>query len=126
MKITECCGLPFVTIVIEFRGQRLRLDKVLIDTGSASTLLNADIVRDIGIIPEKDDIVDMIRGVGGVEYVYTKIVNSISIGKAVTQDFQVEIGNMDYGMEMQGIIGFDLLKRVGAKIDIDAMELVVD
>lgn len=125
MKIKEYYGLPFVAIVIEFRGQKLSLDNVLIDTGSASTLLNADIVRDIGMIPEKDDIVDMIRGVGGVEYVYTKIVDSIAIGEAVTRDFQVEIGNMDYGLEMQGIIGFNLLKRVGAKIDADAMEIMV-
>ena len=78
MKITECYGLPFITIVIEFRGRKLKLDNVLIDTGSASTLLNADIVRDIGIIPEKDDTVETIRAVGGVEYVYTKIVNSIA------------------------------------------------
>lgn len=126
MKITECYGLPFVTIVIEFRGQRLKLDNVLIDTGSASTLLNADIVRDIGIIPEKDDIVETIRGVGGVEYVYTKIVNSIILGEAVIQNFQVEIGSMEYGMEMNGIIGFNLLKLVGAKIDVDAMEIIVN
>jgi len=126
MKITECYGLPFVAIVIEFRGQRLKLDNVLIDTGSASTLLNADIVREIGIIPEKDDTVETIRGVGGVEYVYTKIVNSIVFGDAVTKDFQVEIGSMQYGMEMNGIIGFNLLKLVKAKIDVDAMEVIVD
>lgn len=126
MKITERHGLPFVAIVIEFQGERLRLDNVLIDTGSASTLLNADIVRNIGIIPEKDDVVDMIRGVGGVEYVYTKIVDSIAMGEVVTQDFQVEIGSMDYGIDMQGIIGFNLLKRVGAKIDVDAMEIKVE
>ncbi len=96
MKITEYHGLPFITIVIEFRGQRLHLENVLIDTGSASTLLNADIVRDIGIVPEKDDIVETIRGVGGVEY------------------------------EMNGIIGFNLLKLVGAKIDVDALEIIVD
>jgi predicted aspartyl protease len=125
MKITECYGLPFVTIAIEFRGQRLKLDNVLIDTGSASTLLNADIVRDIGIIPEMDDIVETIRGVGGVEYVYTKIINSIAFGETVTKDFQVEIGSMQYGLEMNGIIGFNLLKLVGAKIDVDAMEVIV-
>lgn len=126
MKIIECYGLPFVAIDIEYRGQRLSLDNVLIDTGSASTLLNADVVRDIGIIPEKDDIVETIRGVGGVEYVYTKIIDSIAIGEAVIQDFQVEIGSMDYGMDMQGIIGFNLLRRIGAKIDVDAMEIIVD
>ncbi|OMF25623.1 hypothetical protein BK133_21265 [Paenibacillus sp. FSL H8-0548] len=126
MRITEWYGLPFVTIVIEFRGERLCLENVLIDTGSGSTLFNADIVRDIGIIPEKDDVVDAIRGIGGVEYVYTKIIDSIAIGESVVQDFQVEIGSMDYGLEMQGIIGFDLLKRVGAKIDVGEMEIMVN
>jgi len=126
MKITERYGLPFIAIIIEFQGKRLRLDNVLIDTGSASTLLNADIVSGIGIIPEKDDTVDTIRGVGGVEYVYTKMIDSIAIGETMARDFKVEIGSMDYGLEMQGIIGFNFLKRIGAKIDIDAMEITMD
>lgn len=62
---------------------------------------------------------------GGVEYVYTKIINSIEFGETVTKDFQVEIGSMQYGLEMNGIIGFNLLKLVGAKIDVDAMEVIV-
>lgn len=124
MKITERYGLPF--IAIEFQGKRLRLDNVLIDTGSASTLLNADIVSCIGIIPEKDDTVDTIRGVGGIEYVYTKMIDSIVIGESIAQNFKVEIGSMDYGLDMQGIIGFNLLKQVGAKIDVEAMEITLD
>lgn len=126
MKIAERYGLPFIAIIIEFQGKRLLLDSVLVDTGSASTLLNADIVRGIGIIPEKEDTVDTIRGVGGVEYVYTKMIDSIVIGDSVARDFQVEIGSMDYGLEMHGIIGFNFLKQVGAKIDIDAMEITMD
>lgn len=124
MKITERYGLPF--IAIEFQGKRLRLDNVLIDTGSASTLLNADIVSGIGIIPEKDDTVDTIRGVGGIEYVYTKMIDSIVIGESIAQNFKVEIGSMYYGLDMQGIIGFNLLKQVGAKIDVEAMEITLD
>ncbi|GBF76397.1 hypothetical protein PA598K_04863 [Paenibacillus sp. 598K] len=126
MKITERYGLPFIGINIAFQGKSLRLDNVLIDTGSASTLLNADIVGRIGIIPEKDDPVDTIRGGGGVEYVYTKMIDSIRIGETIARNIQVEIGSMDYGLEMDGIIGFNFLKRVGAKIDIDIMEMTID
>lgn len=45
MNLTEHYGLPFVSIKILFRGRELTLDKVLLDTGSASTLLNSDMYR---------------------------------------------------------------------------------
>lgn len=107
MNITESYGLPFVSMTVVFRGRELKLEKVLLDTGSASTLLNADIVQEIGMVPEGNDIVDIIRGVGGVEYVYTKYLDSIIVDEAILKDFQVEIGNMDYGMEIDGILGFN-------------------
>lgn len=100
MKLTEVHGLPFVNITVVFRGKELKLEKVLLDTGSACTLLNVDIVREIGMVPEGNDIVDMIRGVGGVEYVYTKYLDSIIVDEAILNDFQVEIGNMDYGIDL--------------------------
>ncbi|MEK4037698.1 retropepsin-like aspartic protease [Paenibacillus sp. FSL L8-0493] len=123
MNITEIYGLPFVSMTVLFRGRELKLEKVLLDTGSASTLLNADIVQEIGMVPEGNDIVDIIRGVGGVEYVYTKYLESIIVDEVMLKDFQVEIGNMDYGMDIDGILGFNFLKQVGAVIDIKEMEL---
>ncbi|WP_019914310.1 retropepsin-like aspartic protease [Paenibacillus sp. HW567] len=123
MNITEIYGLPFVSMTVVFRGRELRLEKVLLDTGSASTLLNADVVQEIGMVPEGNDIVDIIRGVGGVEYVYTKYLDSIIVEEAILKDFQVEIGNMDYGMEIDGILGFNFLKQAGAVIHIVEMQL---
>ncbi|OKP99260.1 retropepsin-like aspartic protease [Paenibacillus sp. P46E] len=123
MNITEIYGLPFVCMTVVFRGRELRLEKVLLDTGSASTLLNADIVQEVGMVPEGNDIVDIIRGVGGVEYVYTKYLDSIIVDEAILKDFQVEIGNMDYGMEIDGILGFNFLKQAGAVIDTEEMQL---
>ncbi len=38
-------------------------------------------------------------------------------------DFQVEIGAMDYGFEMDGIIGLDFLLRAKMKIDLDRLEV---
>lgn len=123
MNITEIYGLPFVSMTVVFRGRELKLEKVLLDTGSASTLLNADIVQEIGMVPEGNDVVDLIRGVGGVEYVYTKYLDSIIVDKAILNDFQVEIGNMDYGMEIDGILGFNFLKQSGSVIDTGEMQL---
>ncbi|AIQ44637.1 hypothetical protein R70723_00940 [Paenibacillus sp. FSL R7-0273] len=123
MNITEIYGLPFVRMTVVFRGRELRLEKVLLDTGSASTLLNADVVQEIGMVPEGNDIVDIIRGVGGVEYVYTKYLDSIIVDEAILKDFQVEIGNMDYGMEIDGILGFNFLKQAEAVIDTGEMQL---
>ncbi|GGD99079.1 hypothetical protein GCM10010911_67420 [Paenibacillus nasutitermitis] len=50
-------------------------------------------------------------------YIYTKYIDNITIGDAFIKDFQVEIGNMVYGMVMHGIVGFNSLKTVGVKID---------
>ena len=123
MNITEIYELPFISMTVVFRGRELKLEKVLLDTGSASTLLNADIVQEIGMVPEGNDIVNIIRGVGGVEYVYTKCLDSIIVDEAILKDFQVEIGNMDYGMEIDGILGFNFLKQSGAVIDTRELQL---
>lgn len=126
MKILEIYGLPFISIKLEFRGELLQLEKVLLDTGSASTLLNADAVREVGMVPEEDDLVDIIRGVGGIEYVYTKSLDSITVDGTTINNFQIEIGNMDYGLEIDGILGFNFMRQTGVVINTNLMELSID
>lgn len=123
MKIDIQHGLPFVKLEVHFRGEKLILDKVLLDTGSAGTIFNANVVDEIGVIPEENDVVDTIRGVGGVEYVYVKTFDRILLENICKNDFQVEIGNMDYGMDMDGILGFDFI--CASNVIIDARELLV-
>ncbi|SFL49347.1 Aspartyl protease [Paenibacillus sp. 1_12] len=126
MKIHLQHGLPFVSVTVVFKGNELRMDNVLLDTGSASTLFNADLVRDIGVVPEGSDVVDTIRGVGGIEYVYTKILDAIHFGNFSIEEFQVEIGSMDYGMDIDGIIGFDFMVVAGLVIDTKLMTVKSD
>lgn len=126
MKISEIYGLPFISIELKFRGEVLHLERVLLDTGSASTLLNADTVREVGMVPEEDDLVDIIRGVGGIEYVYTKSLDSITVDGTTLNNFQIEIGNMDYGLEIDGILGFNFMRQAGVIINANFMELSID
>ena len=116
-------GLPYVTIRLGYRSQHLDLPNVLLDTGSAGTIFSADQVRTIGLLYEADDPVHRIRGIGGSEFVFVKRVDSLSLGVLQVNDFDIEVGAMDYGIEMDGIVGLDFLLQVGAIIDLSQLEV---
>ena len=72
---------------------------------------------------EPEDFVHRIRGVGGSEFVFTKRVDELKVGGLKVSGFELEIGAMNYGFDMDGIIGLDFLTAVGALIDLDEMKL---
>lgn len=123
MRIDVRYGLPFIEVIICYRGEELHLKNVLLDTGSAGTIFNADVVDAIGVQIEPGDFLNKIRGVGGVEVVYSKQLDFVSTGEASLGRFEVEIGEMDYGMEIDGILGFDFIQSAG--LVIDSKELIV-
>lgn len=50
-----------------------------------------------------------------------KNIDRLSLGNLEIRNFIIEIGVMDYGFEINGIIGLDFLKEVGAIIDLRKM-----
>lgn len=123
MKIRVQDGLPYVAIAVAHRGRRITLDNVLLDTGSAGTVLSVDQVLTIGLQYEADDFVHRIRGVGGAEFVFTKRADEVSLGELLVSDFEVEVGAMEYGFPIDGILGMDFLTKTGAVIDLAGMEV---
>lgn len=111
--------LPFISIALAFRGKSTLIDNVLVDTGSASTILADYAVEAVDIAPELDDILYTIRGVGGIETVYTRHVQSLTIGQRALENVEIEIGGMNYGFSINGILGMDVLTRTGAVIDLN-------
>jgi predicted aspartyl protease len=116
-------NLPFVEIRVSFKGNKITLINTLIDTGSSGTILNADIVREIGIKPEPEDPIGSIRGVGGMEFVYIKPLDWIQLGDSLIKDFKVDIGDMDYGFAIDGILGMDFWLRTKLAIDFDTLQI---
>lgn len=121
VKLDYKYGLPFCQVTLIYKGKSMSLDNVLIDTGSAGSVFKMDKVDELGITIEDDDTIDTISGVGGVEFVYNKNISGISIGDLDVRDFTIEVGVMDYGFEINGIIGMDFMRGVGAIIDLDKM-----
>lgn len=79
MNFTIANGLPIIPINVCYKGSTLTLNNVLIDTGSAGTILKADLLREIGVIPETNDYICSIRGIGGSEVVFFKTMDYIQI-----------------------------------------------
>lgn len=116
-------GLPVVAIEIVFEGKNLYLENVLLDTGSAGTILDADVVAEIGVRPEGTDRTAILHGIGGTEIVFTKWFDSISLGGSTVKPCRVQIGAMDYGIHIQGIIGFDFIRAANLVIDTVDMKI---
>lgn len=116
-------GLPFVRAELDYRGRHLHLDKVLVDTGSGGSVFSADRLFELDLRFERGDPVHRIRGVGGAEFVFSKQVDAISLGSLRIGDFEIEVGALEYGLELEGILGMDFLRRIGADLDLDTLRL---
>lgn len=123
MQLVLKDNLPFTTVTVAYQGQAIDVKDVLVDTGSASTILAADSVAAIQIQPLPDDVLFMIRGVGGSEAVFSRVVDYLQVGERQLPSFGIEIGGMDYGFEINGILGMDFLVATGAIIDLHQQTL---
>jgi predicted aspartyl protease len=123
VKLDLKYGLPFCKITLIYKGKSMKLGNVLIDTGSVGTILKMDRVDELGITIEKDDTIETISGVGGIEFVYKKNIDGIKLGNLVISNFIIEVGAMDYGFEINGIIGMNFLREAGAIINLGKMAI---
>lgn len=122
-KLSIDDGLLLTDMELTFRGRSLMLKRVLVDTGSGSTIVSTDLAESIGIVAEENVMIYRISGVGGSEFVYSKKVDSIKIGNKEAHDFSLEIGAINCGFDLDGIIGLDLLQEIKAIINIDKLTL---
>lgn len=123
MQLTLKDNLPFVSATLSYLGLTVTVPDVLIDTGSARTVFSSNIVSNLQIIPAPEDILYTIRGVGGSEVVFARVVNSIQVGEGQLAQFEIEVGGMDYGFEINGILGMDFLQRARAVLNLSELTI---
>ncbi|HRV92078.1 MAG TPA: retropepsin-like aspartic protease, partial [Anaerolineae bacterium] len=113
MQLALKNDLPFATVMVNHQGETVTISNVLVDTGSATTIFSADMMALVHIVPSPEDILFTIRGVGGTEVVFTRTIERIQIAELSLSQFDVEIGGMDYGFDINGILGMDFLRQAG-------------
>lgn len=123
MKLLLKDNLPFVSATVGYSGAAVDIDNVLIDTGSATTIFAVDRLADVQVTPLPDDTLHMIRGVGGSEAVFSRRIDHLQVNGRSIPDFEIEVGGMDYGFDINGILGMDFLTAAGAVIDLGNLTL---
>jgi predicted aspartyl protease len=101
-QLTFRHDLAFVTATLTYAGVTIEIADVLVDTGAASTIINADLAA---------------------EGVFTRRVDRLAIGDRGVDQFEVEVGEMDYGFEIGGILGMDFLRAANAVIDLGRLTI---
>lgn len=91
--------LAFVVAKLTYAGTCIEIPEMLVDTGAASTVINADRAAEAGIYLQPSDSL--------------RRLNEHGIDR-----FEVEIGEMDYGFDLGGILGMDFLRAANAVIDL--------
>ena len=123
MKLTLQYGLPFAEVTLAYKSQTIALENVLIDTGSAGTIFATEKVAQIGLILESNDMIHRVQGIGGSEFVFGKQVDKLVLGDLTATNFEIEVGALDYGFDLNDIIGMNFLKQVEATIDLAQLEV---
>ena len=111
-------NLLFCELDCKLNDNCINLKKVLIDTGSATTLINAD-----HILLDGSEIRDTAYGVGGYEAILQKHLDVFKVNGFDIDDFDISLGNMDYGIDIDLLIGLDVLKALNADINLKDMKL---
>lgn len=111
------------SLTIFYKGNSITIPAILVDTGSASTLLDSDFLEQIGATASANDLIRTVYGIGeGEEFVVEKVV-TLQIDKIIVEDFLVQSGAFNYGFEIHGILGLDFLVTTGAILDLRTLNL---
>jgi len=123
VQLTLRYNLAFVRATLTYAGASVEIPNMLVDTGAASTVVDADLAAEAHIYLRPSDRLRRLRGVGGHEHVFLRRADRLSIGEHGLDGFEVEVGEMDYGFEIGGILGMDFLRAAKAVIDIEKLAI---
>ena len=123
MLLTLRDDLILVSVTVVYQGREVEVPDIVVDTGSASTMLSTDVVAQIGIAPELHDVLHVVRGVGGTEVVFSRRVDRLQVGPRAVEQFEIEVGGIDDAFDINGILGLDFLLCTGAIINLGTLQL---
>ncbi len=123
MRLTLRDDLIVVSVTVVYQGREVEVPDMVVDTGSATTMLSTDVVAQIGIVPELHDVLHVVRGVGGTEVVFSRRVDRLQVGPRAVEQFEIEVGGIDKAFDINGILGLDFLLCTGAIINLGTLQL---
>ena len=122
MKFVFKDGLIWIFIDLIYEGKMLRIDNCLLDTGSATTAFDIDLVN---FNYKKPAAIKRLCGLGGgTQEVICQNIDALFINEAKFKDIEIEFGDIRSDFGICGFIGNDILSRFAVKIDFSREEIV--
>lgn len=115
--------LLLIPVTIVYQGRQFQVPNVVVDTGSATTMISTDAAAQVGITPDPQDILYVVHGIGGTEVVFSRHVDCLQIGKRSVDKFEIEVGKIDTAFDINGILGLDFLLQTGAILNLASLQI---
>lgn len=108
-------GLIWLDFDIEYKGEVIKIDNCILDTGSASTAIDIDLVN---FDYQKSAVIKRLFGIGGgTQEVVAQEVDKIIIDETELKDYEIGFGDIRADFGINGFIGNDILRLFIVKID---------
>ncbi len=115
MKFRLRKGLIWLSFELEYDGSRYTIHNCILDTGSATTAIDIDSV-DFNF--QKPAVITRLIGIGGgTQEVITQKADKLIIGGHELKCVEVEFGNLQADMGINGFLGNDILSLFTITID---------
>jgi predicted aspartyl protease len=127
MEVEYKGGLLFTSIEISFKGNSKIIHNIVIDTGAAESIISPDVVEDIGIFAEQGDSINSFYAAGErLHNYFTKQVQEVLLGRIGLKDVYIDFGVIDPKGNINGLLGLDLLMKIGAVINLKRLSITID
>lgn len=115
MKFEFRQGLIWVPVILQFEGKLVEVDDCILDTGSASTAIDIDLVE---FNYHKPAYLKRLRGLGGgTQEVVSQKIDLFQIGNQPFHNIEIEFGDIKADFGINGFIGTDILSRLNFIVD---------
>ena len=99
MKLVYEGQLITTTLIITFRGRTIKVNDVIVDTGSSHAVISPDILEKIGVLYENGDKIYEAYGFGGTVPFYTKIMDKVETEELCINNFEIDVGILMSGKD---------------------------
>jgi hypothetical protein len=114
-------GLIFMSIDVVYEGKTIKIDNCILDTGSATTAVDIDL---IDFNYRKPSEIKRLIGIGGgSQEVIAQSVDGIQINGKTLKNIQLEFGDLKEALGINGFIGNDVLSLFEVSISYKRQEI---
>ena len=123
MKFDYKNGLIWISLIIEYDGKEIQIDNCILDTGSATTAIDIEL---IDFNYKKPSTVKRLKGIGGgTQEVIGQEVAKIIIDDAQIAYVEVEFGDIQADLGINGFVGTDILKYFDIGIKFSSKKIIL-